>query len=164
MNGADELFVPASQLETALREAEDLPKLNITKLDCQWLQVLSEGWATPLTGFMREREFLQCQHFGCLQDGCVTNQSVPIVLPLSTEDKERLSDAKAITLVYSNVYVCCVLVYKCKCIDNLCSNLAILRFPEFYPHHKEERCSRQWGTSHSAHPYIKVATMIVHTS
>ena len=35
-------------------------------------------------------------------------------------------------------------------------NVAILRFPEFYPHHKEERCSRQWGTSHADHPYIKV--------
>lgn len=39
------------------------------QLDLQWVQVLSEGWATPLTGFMREREFLQCQHFGCLLDG-----------------------------------------------------------------------------------------------
>ena len=35
----------------------------------QWVQVLAEGWATPLTGFMREREFLQSQHFGCLLDG-----------------------------------------------------------------------------------------------
>ncbi len=89
-------------LPSALSEAETLPKLNITKLDCQWLQVLSEGWATPLSGFMREREFLQCQHFGCLQDGCVSSQSIPIVLPLSTRDKERLSEATAITLVYEN--------------------------------------------------------------
>ena len=29
-------------------------------------QVLGEGWAQPLKGFMREREFLQCQHFNCL--------------------------------------------------------------------------------------------------
>ena len=63
-------------------------------------QVLSEGWATPLTGFMREREFLQCQHFGCLMDGGVVNQSVPIVLPVSTEDKERLMGENAFTLVY----------------------------------------------------------------
>ena len=33
------------------------------------MQVLSEGWATPLNGFMREREYLQCQHFGLLLDG-----------------------------------------------------------------------------------------------
>lgn len=35
----------------------------------QWVQVLAEGWATPLNGFMREREFLQCLHFNCLLDG-----------------------------------------------------------------------------------------------
>ena len=57
------------------------------QLDMQWVQVLAEGWATPLTGFMREREYLQCQHFGCLLDGGVTNQSIPVVLPVKTEDK-----------------------------------------------------------------------------
>ncbi len=35
----------------------------------QWVQVLAEGWATPLNGFMREREYLQCLHFNCLLDG-----------------------------------------------------------------------------------------------
>ena len=33
------------------------------------MQVLAEGWATPLNGFMKEREYLQCQHFGLLLDG-----------------------------------------------------------------------------------------------
>lgn len=105
LDSVDELFVPASQLASAKEEAENLPKLNITKLDCQWLQVLSEGWAAPLTGFMREREFLQCQHFGCLLDGGVSNQSIPIVLPLASQHKERLYEAKAITLVYDERWV-----------------------------------------------------------
>lgn len=100
MDGVEELFVSPASLPAAQKEADSLPKLNISKLDCQWLQVLSEGWATPLTGFMREREFLQCQHFGCLQDQGLSNQSIPIVLPVSTDDKERLSDSKALTLVY----------------------------------------------------------------
>ena len=39
-------------------------------------QVLSEGWATPLTGFMREREYLQCLHFGSLLDDGLANQSI----------------------------------------------------------------------------------------
>ena len=59
-------------------------------MDLQWVQVLGEGWASPLKGFMREREFLQCQHFNCLLDDGVTNQSVPIVLPISSSDKEKL--------------------------------------------------------------------------
>ena len=64
------------------------------------IQVLSEGWATPLTGFMREREYLQCLHFGSLHDEGLTNQSIPIVLPVSTEDKDRLANKDAICLVY----------------------------------------------------------------
>ncbi len=96
----DELFVAPLDLPTALEEADTLPKLNINKLDCQWLQVLSEGWATPLSGFMREKEFLQCQHFGCLPDQGLSNQTIPIVLPVSQADKDRLCETKAITLVY----------------------------------------------------------------
>ena len=41
-SGVVELFVPPSELEVKKREAEALPKLNITKIDCQWLQV----WAS----------------------------------------------------------------------------------------------------------------------
>ena len=43
--------------------------LLLSQLDLQWVQVLAEGWATPLNGFMREREYLQSQHFGLLLDG-----------------------------------------------------------------------------------------------
>ena len=46
-----------------------LTRIPTSQLDLQWVQVLSEGWATPLKGFMRERELLQCQHFGALLDG-----------------------------------------------------------------------------------------------
>lgn len=42
---------------------------QIYQVDMQWVQVLAEGWATPLNGFMREREYLQCLHFDCLLDG-----------------------------------------------------------------------------------------------
>ncbi len=64
-------------------------------------QVLSEGWATPLTGFMKEREYLQSQHFACTMDDGISNQSVPIVLPVDAADKDRLSlNVNAFTLVY----------------------------------------------------------------
>ncbi|XP_076452766.1 bifunctional 3'-phosphoadenosine 5'-phosphosulfate synthase-like isoform X2 [Babylonia areolata] len=138
VNTVRELFVPDSKKAEAQKEAEALPSVQITKLDLQWTQVLAEGWATPLSGFMREREYLQCQHFGCLLDGGVSNQSIPIVLPINTEDKERLNDCAAFTLKYGG------------------KNIAILRKPEFFPHNKEERCSRQFGTSNTGHPYIKM--------
>lgn len=133
-----ELFVPEASVEAAKKEAASLPSLDIPKLDVQWVQVLSEGWATPLPGFMREREYLQSQHFGCLLDGGVTNQSIPLVLPVHTADKERLEAATAFTLKYEGKPV------------------AILRTPEFYEHRKEERCSRQFGTSNKGHPYVKM--------
>lgn len=137
-NLVKELIIPESARPDALKEAETLPCLEITKLDLQWVQVLSEGWATPLTGFMREKEFLQCQHFGCLIDGGVTNQSIPIVLPAHTPDKERLESCAAFALSYEG------------------KKVAILRTPEFYEHRKEERCSRQFGTCHTGHPYVKM--------
>ena len=55
----EELFVPENRLEAAKEEALHLPSLEITTLDLQWVQVLAEGWATPLKGFMREDQFLQ---------------------------------------------------------------------------------------------------------
>ncbi len=70
--------------------------------------------------------------------GGVTNQSIPIVLPVHTEDKERMEGALAFTLKYEGCLV------------------AILRTPEFYEHRKEERCCRQFGTSSREHPYVKV--------
>lgn len=133
-----ELFVSPERLPAVMEEAAALPSVEISKLDLQWVQVLSEGWATPLTGFMREAEFLQSQHFGCYLEGGVTNQSIPIVLPVTTEDKNRLENEPAFALKHNGK------VY------------AILRQPEFYPHRKEERCSRQFGTSCRGHPYISM--------
>ena len=39
---------------------------------------------------MREKQFLQSQNFNCLLDSAVTNQSVPIVLAVTTMDKQRV--------------------------------------------------------------------------
>ena len=61
-----ELEVAPSLLEQATAEAEGLPSFEIGEIDLQWVQVLGEGWARPLTGFMREKEYLQSQHFNCL--------------------------------------------------------------------------------------------------
>ncbi|XP_054238084.1 bifunctional 3'-phosphoadenosine 5'-phosphosulfate synthase 2 [Indicator indicator] len=133
-----ELFVPENELERVRAEAETLPCLQITEVDLQWLQVLSEGWATPLTGFMREAEYLQVIHFGTLLNEGVVNLSVPIVLPVCREDKERLEGCAALALCRAG------------------RRLAVLRRPEFYEHRKEERCARVWGTTCAKHPHIKL--------
>jgi len=72
--------------------------------------------------------------------GGTINQTIPIVLPVSTEMKEQLDGCAAFALEYEGTRV------------------AILRTPEFYEHRKEERCCRQFGTCDKRHPYIKVGT------
>uniref|UniRef100_A0AAX7UP80 Uncharacterized protein n=1 Tax=Astatotilapia calliptera TaxID=8154 RepID=A0AAX7UP80_ASTCA len=145
-----ELFIPEDRVNHVLAEANTLPTISITKLDLQWVQVLAEGWASPLKGFMREREFLQTMHFGNLLDdrsphhlqvqanGGAINMSIPIVLPVSSETKEKLEGCAAVALEYQG------------------SRVAVLRNPEFYAHRKEERSARQWGTTCPQHPYIKM--------
>jgi len=108
----------------------------------EWLQVLSEGWATPLNGFMSEKQFLQCQHFGCLLTDVKVNQSLPVVLPVSADDRQRLDGVDAMALAFHG------------------RSVAVLRRPELYEHRKEERCSRQFGSTDVALPHVKVTTVL----
>lgn len=130
-----ELYVDDNRLGSAIKEANLLQQLAISDVDLQWVQVLAEGWAAPLQGFMNEDQYLKVLHFNCL-DGI--NQSIPIVLPVEKSDKERLESTTAFTLSYNGKPV------------------AILRKPQFFNHRKEERVCRQFGTSNPNHPYIKI--------
>merc|ERR1712088_690552 len=135
----EDLFVPEDKLEAAKAEAEGLEKYELSKVDTQWLQVLSEGWAYPLKGFMKEDDFLTCQHFNTVtREGKKFNQSIPIVCPVDDENKARLEGKAAIALTYNG------------------KTLAIMRNPEFYGHRKEERCARTWGVYTKNHPHIKM--------
>ncbi|KAF7998233.1 hypothetical protein HCN44_009631 [Aphidius gifuensis] len=141
-NTIKELFVPVTRIKDAKDEADTLKYIEINEIDVQWLQVLAEGWAAPLTGFMREEQYIQCQHFRCfINDGDDVNeinQSIPIVLAINDNDKVNIQGQSAVTLKYNG------------------KSLAILRKPEFYNHRKEERCSRQFGTCDKRHPYVKL--------
>lgn len=65
------------------------------------------------------------------------------MLPVSTKKKEELEELGDFGLWYDG------------------KPYAIMRKPQFFPHRKEERVSRQFGTSHPNHPYIKVRTFFV---
>lgn len=54
-----ELYVDDNRLESAVNEAKLLPQLAISDVDLQWVQVLAEGWAAPLQGFMIEDQYLK---------------------------------------------------------------------------------------------------------
>ncbi|VDO60577.1 unnamed protein product [Heligmosomoides polygyrus] len=152
-----ELFVESVQEKAALLEAaKATPTIELGPVEVQWLQVLSEGWATPLPGFMRERQYLQALHFGQLldlkrktvfpgeeDDGAEdpwpmdepVNQSVPIVLPITDEQKsEKVSQSVALT---RNGAV-----------------LAVLVDGEVFAHRREERVARQFAFSDRRHPAV----------
>ncbi|KAJ6719112.1 BIFUNCTIONAL 3'-PHOSPHOADENOSINE 5'-PHOSPHOSULFATE SYNTHASE, partial [Salix purpurea] len=99
-----QLFAEKSKLDLKKKEAISLPKVKLTKIDIQWVHVLSEGWASPLRGFMRESEFLQTLHFNSLrlENGSVVNMSVPIVLAIDDLQKQGIGDSKRVALVDSD--------------------------------------------------------------
>ena len=135
----EELFVSETEKHDLLEKSKALTAIELSKVDLQWLQVLSEGWASPLKGFMRQTQYLQSLHFKCLLDfDKATNQSVPIVLAIGDEQRNSIGGKNSITLTYQG------------------SVLAIMENIEIFPHRKEERICRQFGTSHGNHPYIKM--------
>ena len=99
--------------------------VSISKIDLEWIQVLKEGWADPLSGFMKEKDYLTSLHFNHIErDGKYYNQSIPIIL--STDKK--IENGKEINLIYENR-----LIGKMKDI-------------ECYSHNVNEMINRLWGT------------------
>lgn len=137
-----DLVVPENERELKRAEAESLPKLKLTQIDLEWVHVISEGWANPLKGFMREDEYLQSLHFNFLRldDGGIVNMSLPIVLAIHDNDKDMIGSSTDVGLVSP--------------AGNL---VAILRSVQVYKHNKEERISRTWGTTAPGLPYVEEA-------
>lgn len=96
-----DLVIEEPQRDLKRRQALSLPQIKLSKIDIQWVHVLSEGWASPLKGFMRESEFLQTLHFNSLRlgDGSVVNMSVPIVLAIDDSYKNNIGDSSSVALV-----------------------------------------------------------------
>lgn len=67
----------------------------------------------------------------------VYNQSIPIVLSCTDDQKARLREKTMICLSYEG------------------RDVAVLKNVSIYPHRKEERCCRQFGVHNKRHPYQK---------
>lgn len=96
-----DLVIPTSERDLKASEAELMPKVKLTKIDLEWVQVISEGWASPSRGFMREDEYLQSLHFNCIRmkDGSLVNMSLPIVLAIDDDAKERIGESNDVSLI-----------------------------------------------------------------
>lgn len=84
-----------SRVTKLLDEAVALVQIKLSNIDLEWVHVLSQGWASPLTGFMNESQFLQTLHFNSLRvsDGSVVNMSVPIVLAIDDVVKDLIVES-----------------------------------------------------------------------
>lgn len=100
-----DLVIPEGPTRDSLRREAaaggPLPRVKLSRIDVEWVHVLSEGWASPLGGFMRESEFLQTLHFNAIRlaDGSAVNMSVPIVLAIDDDKKKEIGDRKRVALV-----------------------------------------------------------------
>ncbi|KAL8520076.1 hypothetical protein ACS0TY_010853 [Phlomoides rotata] len=137
-----DLVVPETKRASKIAEAEALPQVRLTRIDLEWVQVICEGWASPLKGFMKEGEYLQSLHFNCLrmEDGRFVNMSLPIVLAIDEEVKDRIIGASTTSVALLGPH------------DDL---VAILSSIEIYKHNKEERIARTWGTTAPGLPYVE---------
>ncbi len=161
-----DLHVPEHLKAARIAEAETLPKVLITDIDLNWLQVIGEGWASPLKGFMREGTLLETLHFNSIlvdpfnvtgnagrherrtnfndfpehQPHQRVSMSVPITLSCTSYTKEAIegSSKRAVALV-----------------TQMGQTVAILRDPEVYDNRKEEIVTRMFGAIDMDHPYIK---------
>jgi 3'-phosphoadenosine 5'-phosphosulfate synthase len=134
-NGLDKHLTLSSSLSS-------LPQVELTEIELQWTQVLAEGWASPLKGFMRESEYLNCLHFGTIrdEDGAVHSQAIPIVLSISDDKRIELGqnvDAKTVELLYDGKIV------------------GQLKNFEVFAHRKLERVARIFGTNDVRHPTVQ---------
>lgn len=164
-----EQLYPNEPQSSLASPSSDLPRVLLRDEDLQWVQVLGEGWAAPLKGFMREGVYLQSLHFSSVlfdadnltesqlslsqktnfseystesvSKGKRVNMPLPIVLPINEATKKLIENAK------SNAEV--VLV------SSSGEEVAILKNPEIFPHRKEERITRTFGAMDKNHPYIK---------
>jgi len=115
-------------------------RLRLTEEELQWVHVIAEGWASPLDGFMTEKQFLQSLHYEHLViDGQLVPMPVPIVKACTTEEKARIAGKAEILLEAPDGTV-----------------VATMENPEVYEHQKEERAGRTFGITHDGHPYIKM--------
>jgi len=116
-------------------EWDSLKGVDLSVESLNWIEVLSDGWAAPLKGFMREKQYLQVLHYEHLitDDGYVP-MALPIVLPVPADLAKNGNESIALR-------------YKGRTV-------AILDDPEYFEHRKEERIARTFGLMHQGHPYV----------
>ena len=135
---AESLWKDASEEEA--KEFGDLPVLDITKHQVEYLQTIGDGWAAPLNRFMNELELLEVMNMKTITDAQGKRHllSVPITQSVTAEQKEAFANAGKIAI-------------KCSAIGSE-DVLAVINAPVFFDNRKEEICARTFGCMSQNHP------------
>ena len=76
-----------------------MESVPLSSEDLEWVHVLAEGWASPLDGFMTEKQYLSCLHYQMLTEGGdVVPMPVPVVLPVTDDVKAKIEGKQSIAL------------------------------------------------------------------
>lgn len=119
-----------------LGKAKELPRIALDEGQAADLGNLADGSYSPLRGFLSRHDFLKVVHDMTLEDGTVW--PMPIVLPLSREEAERLRGEREVALV-----------------DRGGRPLAVMELEEVYPYDREATARELFGTSDPAHPGVR---------
>lgn len=161
-----DLHVPEHLKAAKMEEAERLPKVLITDLDLNWLQVIGEGWASPLKGFMREGTLLEVLHFNSIlvdpfnltENKDIQSSTTNFEMFKQFRAPDRVSMSVPITLSCTDYTKAAIesSSHNAVALTTQMGNIvAILRNPEVYPNRKEEIVARMFGVIDPGHPYIK---------
>lgn len=131
--------LPITQKIDLSEAAKLLPKIDLNDISLQWAQVIAEGWATPLEGFMKEKEFLECLHFKTLKvNSMIHSQSIPIVLPITEAEKQSIRGIGSASLCHNGKMI------------------GIISDLDVFEDRKVERCARTFGSVDAGHPAIRL--------
>eukprot|EP00754_Rhynchopus_humris_P011506 Rhum_TRINITY_DN14236_c0_g1::Rhum_TRINITY_DN14236_c0_g1_i2::g.74663::m.74663/K13811/PAPSS; 3'-phosphoadenosine 5'-phosphosulfate synthase len=161
-------------------EVTKLQPVPLTDLDVQWMQVIGEGWASPLKGPMRESALVQALHFNSLlversgEGGNSLHGPGPAATDFGNAEQaekmvkngERVNMPVPIVLPLSSQTRMLInrAVQKGKeagkrvqlvLVSPAGESVAVLNDPEVYDFRKEEMIARSWGSWDLNHPYIK---------
>lgn len=119
-----------------LNRAEDFPKLPVSGRTVSDLFCIATGVFSPLTGFLKEKDYRSVCERMRLSDGTVW--SIPVTLPVPEEREKELTRAEYVSLIDENRDI-----------------IAVVRVEELYRVDLKKEARQVYKTEEEAHPGVE---------
>ena len=123
-----------SLAEAARRQAQNIPKISLSRMNLADLEMIAVGAYSPLTGFMRQADYERVVAEMRLSSGLVW--SVPVTLAVSEAQARALKPGQEVALCEGE------------------RPLAIMLVDEIYPYDKRREAQEVYRTTDEAHPGV----------